>query len=60
MATNQAVGVFFHPYGLRFAPIQLWSNRSGQLMAYGNWYQYDKREYHCGFAELAHLVGQDH
>jgi hypothetical protein len=51
---------FFHPYGLRYAPIQLWINKSGQLMAYGNWYQYDKIKYHRGFAELAHLVGQDH
>ncbi|MGW4337527.1 hypothetical protein ACWEK5_32660 [Rhodococcus koreensis] len=53
-------GIFFHPYGLRYAPIQLWINKSGQLMAYGNWYQYDKIKYHPGFAELAHLVGQDH
>ncbi|WP_257226512.1 hypothetical protein [Rhodococcus opacus] len=53
-------GVFFHPYELRYAPIQLWINKSGQLMAYGIWYQYDEIKYHRGFAELAHLVGQDH
>lgn len=53
-------GVFFHPYGLRYAPIQLWINKAGQLMAYGNRYQYDKIKYHPGFAELAHHVGQDH
>lgn len=53
-------GIFFHPYGPRYAPIQLWINKAGQLMAYGNWYQYDKIKYHRRFAELAHLVGQDH
>jgi hypothetical protein len=51
-------GVFLHPYGLRYARSNCGST-SGQLMAYGNWYQYDKIKYDRGFAELAHLVGQD-
>ncbi|MGW5287449.1 hypothetical protein [Rhodococcus pyridinivorans] len=53
-------GIFLHPYGLRYAPIQLWVNRSGQLMAYGNWWQYPRLRHHLGFAELARFVGQDH
>ncbi|AHD24272.1 hypothetical protein Y013_25315 (plasmid) [Rhodococcus pyridinivorans SB3094] len=52
-------GVFLHPYGLRFAPIQLWVNKAGQLMAYGNWRQYTAVREHPGFAELARFVGQD-
>ncbi|UYF97162.1 hypothetical protein OCS65_28505 (plasmid) [Rhodococcus aetherivorans] len=53
-------GVFLYPYGLRFAPIQLWVNKAGQLMAYGNWRQYTAVRAHPGFAELARFVGQDH
>lgn len=53
-------GIFFHPYGLRYAPIQLWINRSGVLMAYGNWNQYEAVRSHPGFAELAELSGQGH
>ncbi|ABG99262.1 hypothetical protein RHA1_ro08217 (plasmid) [Rhodococcus jostii RHA1] len=37
-------GIVFHPYGLRYAPIQLWINKTGQLMAYGNWYQYVRQD----------------
>ncbi|CCW09934.1 hypothetical protein QLG13_00660 [Rhodococcus aetherivorans] len=40
--------------------MQLWINKSGRLMAYGNWRQYDTVRHHPGFAELARLVGQDH
>lgn len=53
-------GIFFHPYGLRYAPIQLWINKSGTLMAYGNWNQYEAVRFHPGFADLAKLTGQDH
>ena len=53
-------GIFMHPYGLRYAPIQLWINKSGQLMAYGNWWQYPGIRHHRGFAEIARFVGQDH
>lgn len=53
-------GVFFHVYGLRFAPIQLWVNKVGQLMAYGNWRQYTAVCAHSGFAELARFVDHDH
>ncbi|MGW5300707.1 hypothetical protein ACWEQV_20910 [Rhodococcus aetherivorans] len=53
-------GIFLHPYGLRYAPMQLWINKAGRLMAYGNWRQYEAVRHHPGFAELAHLVGQDH
>ncbi|MFE5873614.1 hypothetical protein ACFQ6H_00050 [Rhodococcus sp. NPDC056506] len=53
-------GIFLYPYGLRFAPIQLWINKTAQLMAYGTWNQYEVVRQHPGFAELANLIGQDH
>ena len=53
-------GIFFYPYGLRYSPIQLWINKSGTLMAYGNWNQYVAIRSHPGFSALARLVGQDH
>lgn len=53
-------GIFLYPYGLRYAPIQLWINKTGQLMAYGTWNQYEVVRQHPGFAELAGLIGQDH
>jgi hypothetical protein len=53
-------GVFFHPYGLRYAPLQLWVNRAGDLMLYGNWRQYSAVTEHPAFAPLAGVLGQDH
>ncbi len=53
-------GVFFRPFGLRYAPFQLWINTAGKLMLYGNWSQYQAIKGHAGFAELAQLLGQDH
>lgn len=47
-------------YGLRFAPVQLWVNKVGRLIAYGNWRQDTAVRAHFGFAELARFVGQDH
>ena len=32
-------GIFFYPYGLRKSPFQIWVNKAGRLMAYGNWFQ---------------------
>jgi hypothetical protein len=53
-------GVYLHPYGMRFAPIQLWVNRAGRLMLYGNWKIWGVIAGHEGFAGLARLLGQDH
>lgn len=53
-------GVFLHPYGLRYAPIQLWVNKAGRLMLYGNWSSWAAVAGHEGFARLARLLGQDH
>jgi hypothetical protein len=53
-------GVFFHPYGLRFAPFQLWINKAEKLMAFGNWKNYNSLAGHPGFAELAELLNQDY
>ncbi|MCE4165045.1 MULTISPECIES: hypothetical protein [Rhodococcus] len=53
-------GVFLYPYGLRFAPIQLWINKAARLMAYGTWNQYEVVRQHPGFAEIADLIGQDY
>ncbi len=53
-------GVFLHPYGLRYAPTQLWVNKAGRLMLYGNWSIYSGVAGHDGFAGLAALLGQDH
>ncbi len=53
-------GVYLHPYGLRYAPIQLWVNKAGRLMLYGNWNSWDAVAGHEGFAGLARLLGQDH
>lgn len=52
-------GVFLHPWNLRYAPIQMWVNKAGRLMMYGNWGQYDSVKAHAGFEELATLLGQD-
>lgn len=53
-------GVFLHPGGVRFAPLQLWVNKAGELRLYGNWRQYESVREHDGFAPLAALLGQDH
>ncbi|MBJ8348838.1 hypothetical protein [Antrihabitans sp. YC2-6] len=53
-------GIFIYPYGLRYAPIQLWINKSGHLMAYGTWNQYTPIQHHDGYAKLALLAGLDH
>ena len=58
--TSPGGGVFFHPYGLGYSPFQLWVNKVGQLMMYGNWGQYPTLEGNPGFEELARFVGQDH
>jgi hypothetical protein len=57
---SQAVGCFFNPCGLRYAPFQLWVNSAGHLMVFGNWGQYGAVAHHPGFAQLAELLGQDH
>jgi hypothetical protein len=53
-------GVYLHPYGLKYAPIQLWVNRAGRLMLYGTWKIWGVIAGHDGFAGLARLLGQDH
>jgi hypothetical protein len=53
-------GVHLHPYGLRYAPIQLWVNKAGRLMLYGLWKNWAVITGHEGFAGLARLLGQDH
>lgn len=53
-------GVFLHPAGCKYSPLQLWVNTAGTLMAYGNWKQYGAIKAHPGFAELAAMLGQDH
>lgn len=52
--------IFFHPYGLRFPPFQLWVNKAGRLLVYGNWKNFSNLTGHAGFAELAMLLDQDH
>ncbi len=58
--TSPSGGVFFHPYGYRFAPMYLWVNKSGVLMATGAWNNYSQIQKHDGFAGLATVLGQDH
>ncbi len=58
--TRPGGGIFLHPYGLRFAPLQLWVNTSGHLMLFGNWKQWSSIAGHSGFTGLASLLGQDH
>ncbi len=53
-------GIHLHPYGLRYAPIQLWVNKAGRLMLYGNWNSWGAVAGHEGFAGLARLLAQDH
>lgn len=53
-------GMFVHPYGFRYAPIQLWINSAGHLMLFGNWGQYGAIAHHDGFARLARLLGQEY
>ena len=52
--------VFFHPLGLRYAPMSVWINASGDLMGRGAWSSYPQIRKNEGFAELARFVGQDH
>jgi hypothetical protein len=52
--------VFFHPLGLRYAPMSVWINASGDLMGRGAWSSYPQIRKDEGFAELASFVGQDH
>ena len=49
-----------HPYGLRYAPLQLWVNSAGRLVLFGNWKNWSDIAGHEGFAGLAALLGQDH
>ncbi len=53
-------GLFLHPFGVRYAPLQLWVNSSGHLMLFGNWKQWPSIAGHEGFAGLAALFSQDH
>ncbi|PXW31246.1 UNVERIFIED_CONTAM: hypothetical protein DES50_10512 [Williamsia faeni] len=53
-------GIFFHHFGLRFAPFQLWLNVSGVVMVSGLWTNYTAVLHHPGFAELAGYLGRDH
>jgi hypothetical protein len=53
-------GVFFHPYRFRYSPFQVWINKAGKLMVYGNWKNYQSLTGHPGFAELASHLHQDH
>lgn len=53
-------GIFFHPYGYRFAPMYLWLNKSGTLMASGTWNNYSQIRHHGGFSSLAAFLDQDH
>jgi hypothetical protein len=55
-----AGGIYLHPYGLKYSPIQLWVNSAGRLMLYGNWKMWGTIAGHEGFAGLARLFGQDH
>ena len=52
-------GINLHPYGLAYAPLQLWI-RSGDLMGYGLWTNNTATKHHDGFTDLARLLGQDH
>lgn len=53
-------GIFFHPYGLRYAPLMLKIDRDGALFGSGTWNNYPGIRNHAGFAQLAEFVGQDH
>lgn len=52
--------LFLSPFGREYSPIQLWVNKAGQLMCYGNWSQFSAVKHHEGFRHLAALLGQDH
>ena len=52
-------GINLHPYGLAYAPLQLWI-RSSDLMGYGLWTNNTATKHHDGFTDLARLLGQDH
>lgn len=58
--TRPRGGIYFHPYGLRYAPIALSATVSGQLRVWGLWNQYTQVQSHPGFADLAALAGLDH
>lgn len=51
-------GLFLHLFGYRYPPVQLWVNKAGELMLYGNWNQFPSVKGHGGFDELAALLGQ--
>ena len=53
-------GIFFHIYGYRYAPFQLWRNSAGELRIFGNWRQWSTIQNDERFARLAALLGQDH
>ncbi|WP_031332673.1 hypothetical protein [Williamsia sp. D3] len=46
-------GVFFHPYGHRYAPFYLWINITGTVMCSGLWTNYNAILHDSGFSELA-------
>lgn len=53
-------GIFFHIYGYRYAPFQLWRNAAGELRVFGNWRQWSKIRNDARFERLALLLGQDY
>jgi len=53
-------GLFLHPDGLRYAPLQLGVSSAGRLVLSGNWNSWGSIAGHDGFAGLAALLGQDH
>lgn len=53
-------GIFVHITGQRYAAIQLWSNRAGELRIFGNWRSWPNLRNDERFADLARLLGQTH
>ena len=48
--------IFFHPFGLRFAPMSVCVDASGELMGRGTWNRYPAIRNYDGFSELASFV----
>lgn len=53
-------GIFIHISGQRYAPIQLWCNRAGELRVFGNWRSWPNLRNDERFADLAKVLGQSH
>lgn len=52
--------IFFHPFGMQYAPLSIGMGAGGELVVIGTWNRYPAIRKDERFADLADYLGQDH